>query len=336
MATKDKAQWELSPVEAAILGVSSGEGLYNIRPEDIQTAKAERDRLVTKDELSRQLALSQLAGTDLSRELQKDLLYTDLEKAGTQNLASSLDVDSFRKLLNESQKKFKESAEGTTLTGTGKKTVSRGNISGTKKKTYYAQQQGNVADMLRQAGYDVSNLDPSEAKSLLSNKDLLNRYLGATSTSRDQEGSNLDQVARDYAAQAALASNPITAPLAALKSMDTVQGLLEELGLGGVSEGISDVRNVAASPFTGIGNIAGNNVVGDIFKGVGGAIGGIDAGEMKSHGTGKAKQIAIKDLQKKYEDYLRSQGFENRTNIADTETTRARSQALQDLLRRQG
>jgi hypothetical protein len=336
LATKVKPQWELSAEEAAVLGVGAGEGLYNIRPEDIQTAKAERDRLVTKDELSRQLALSQLAGTDLSRELQKDLLYTDLEKAGTQNLASSLDVDSFRKLLNESQKKFKESAEGTTLTGTGKKTVSRGNISGTKKKTYYAQQQGNVADMLRQAGYDVSNLDPSEAKSLLSNKDLLNRYLGATSTSRDQEGSNLDQVARDYAAQAALASNPITAPLAALKSMDTVQGLLEELGLGGVSEGISDVRNVAASPFTGIGNIAGNNVVGDIFKGVGGAIGGIDAGEMKSHGTGKAKQIAIKDLQKKYEDYLRSQGFENRTNIADTETTRARSQALQDLLRRQG
>jgi hypothetical protein len=329
-------QWTLSPEEAAILGVQAGEGLYNIRPEDIQTAKAERERLVTKDELSRQLALAQLAGTDLSRELQKDLLYTDLEKAGTQNLASSLDVDSFRKLLNESQKKFKESAEDTTLTGTGKKTVSRGNISGTKKKTYYAQQQGNVADMLRQAGYDVSNLDASEAKSLLSNKDLLNRYLGATSTSRDQEGSNLDQVARDYATQAALASNPITAPLAALKSMDTVQGLLEELGLGGVSEGISDVRNIAASPFRGIGDFAGNNVVGDIFKGIGGAIGGIDAGEMKSHGTGKAKQIAIKDLQKKYEDYLRSQGFENRTNIADTETTRARSQALQDLLRRQG
>lgn len=325
-------QWTLSPEEAAILGVQAGEGLYNIRPEDIQTAKAERERLVTKDELSRQLALAQLAGTDLSRELQKDLLYTDLEKAGTQNLASSLDVDSFRKLLNESQKKFKESAEDTTLTGTGKKTVSRGNISGTKKKTYYAQQQGNVADMLRQAGYDVSNLEPSEAKSLLSNKDLLNRYLGATSTSRDEEGSNLSQLAKDAGMGMVTAGSPI----GMLKSIDTMQGLLEELGLGGVSEGISDVRNVVASPFTGIGNIAGSNVVGDIFRGVGGAIRGIDAGEMKSHGTGKAKQIAIKDLQKKYENYLKSQGFENRTNIADTETTRARSQALQDLLRRQG
>lgn len=329
-------QWTLSPEEAAILGIQAGEGLYNIRPEDIQTAKAERERLVTKDELSRQLALAQLAGTDLSRELQKDLRYTDLEKAGTQDLTSSLDVDAFRRLLNEAQAGFKKSAEDSTLTGFGKKTVSRGNITGTKKKTYYAQQQGNVADMLRQAGYDVSKLEPSEAKSLLSNKDLLNRYLGATSTSRDEEGSNLDQVARDYAAQAALASNPATAPLAALKSMDTVQGLLEELGLGGVSEGISDVRNIAASPFRGIGDVVGNNVVGDIFKGVGGIVGGIDAGEMRSHGTGKAKQIAIRDLQKKYEDYLKSQGFENRANIVDTETTRARSQALQDLLRRQG
>lgn len=329
-------QWTLSPEEAAILGIQAGEGLYNIRPEDIQTAKAERERLITKDELSRQLALAQLAGTDISRELQKDLLYTDLEKAGTQDLTSSLDVDAFRRLLNEAQEGFKESAEGTTLTGYGKKTVSRGNISGTKKKTYYAQQQGNAADMLRQAGYDVSKLEPSEARSLLSNKDLLNRYLGATSTSRDEEGSNLDQVARDYAMQAALASNPATAPLAALKSTDTVQGLLEELGLGGVSESISDVRNIAASPFRGIGDVAGNNVVGDIFQGIGGAIGGIDAGEMRSHGTGKAKQIAIRDLQKKYEDYLKSQGFENRANIVDTETTRARSQALQDLLRRQG
>lgn len=325
-------QWTLSPEEAAILGIQAGEGLYNIRPEDIQTAKAERERLVTKDELSRQLALAQLAGTDLSRELQKDLRYTDLEKAGTQDLTSSLDVDAFRRSLNEAQDRFKKSAEDSTLTGFGKKTVSRGNISGTKKKTYYAQQQGNVADMLRQAGYDVSKLEPSEAKSLLSNKDLLNRYLGATSTSRDEEGSNLGQLAKDAGMTMATAGSP----LGILKSVDTMQGLLEELGLGGVSEGISDVRNIAASPFRGIGDVVGNNVVGDIFQGIGGAIGGIDAGEMRSHGTGKAKQMAIRDLQKKYEDYLKSQGFENRANIVDTETTRARSQALQDLLRRQG
>lgn len=324
-------QWTLSPEEAAILGIQAGEGLYNIRPEDIKTAQAERERLITKDELSRQLALAQLAGTDLSRELQKDLLYKDLEKAGTQDLTSSLDVDAFRRSLNEAQDRFKKSAEESTLTGYGKKNVSRGNISGTKKKTYYAQQQGNVADMLRQAGYDVSKLEPSEAKSLLSNKDLLNRYLGATSTSRDEEGSNLGQLAKD----AGMAMATAGSPLGILKSVDTMQGLLEELGLGGVSEGISDVRNIAASPFRGIGDVVGNNVVGDIFQGIGGAIGGIDAGEMRSHGTGKAKQIAIRDLQKKYEDYLKSQGFENRANIVDTETTRARSQALQDLLRRQ-
>ena len=57
---------------------------------------------------------------------------------------------------------------------------------------------------------------------------------------------------------------------------------------------------------------------------------------MRSHGTSVAKKLAIEDLKRKYEQFLKDQGFENRVNIADTEVTRARSQALQDLLRRQG
>jgi len=363
MATKDKAQWELSPVEAAILGVSSGEGLYNIRPEDIRTTQAERDRLITKNELSRQLALQQLAGLDTSRQLQKDLLYTDLEKAGTQDLASSLDVDSFRKLLDKSQQKFKESAEGANLTGTGKKKVSRGNWAGKKTKTYYAEQSGNVADMLRQAGYDVSAESPEDTRSLLSDKYLLNRYLGATSTNRDAQGNRgfntLEGGATGAATGASIGSvipgvgtaigAGIGGSLGAMVGGNTIDStqILSDLakdleeklgikGLGAVGQGVQDVRSFAGSPLTGIGNALGNNVVGDIFRGVGGAISGINTGEMKKAGESKAKQLAIQDLQKKYENYLKGQGFENRTNIVDTEATRARSQALQDLLRRQG
>ena len=364
LATKVKPQWELSADEAAVLGVGAGEGLYNIRPEDIQTAKAERERLITKDELSRQLALAQLAGTDLSRELQKDLLYTDLEKAGTQDLSSSLDVDAFRRLLNEAQQGFKESAEGATITGTGAKKVSRGNILGKKTKTYYAQQEGNVADMLRQAGYDVSKLETSEAKSLLSNKDLLNKYLKATSTSRDEEGNRgfnaLEGAGAGAAAGASIgtAINPgigtalggatgaLVGGAVGANTLDSIQfqtDLAKELeeklgikGLGALGQGVQDIRGIIASPLQGLANIGGSSVVGDVFRGISGAVSGIDTGKMKSYGESIAKQGAIEDLKNKYAQWLAGQGFENRANIADTETTRARSQALQDLLRRQG
>ena len=57
---------------------------------------------------------------------------------------------------------------------------------------------------------------------------------------------------------------------------------------------------------------------------------------MKSFGSAIAKDLAIQDLQNKYAQFLQGQGFENRANIVDTEATRARSAALQNLLRRQG
>jgi hypothetical protein len=356
----------LSPEEAAILGISSGEGLYNVRPDDIRTTQAERERLITKDELSRQLALQQLAGLDVSKQLQKDLpIATDLERAGTQDLASSLDVDSFRRLLDESQAGFKTAAESANLTGSGQKKVSRGNIAGKKTSTYYANVAGNVADMLRQAGYDVGAESPEATRSLLTDRDLLNRYLGATSTSRDAEGSvggsALEGTAAGAGAGASIGSLTGTGPLGAgigavvgagvggqvgANTLDQTQyysDLAKELedklgikGLGAVGQGVQDVRGAAASPFTGLGNIAGSNVVGDIFRGIGGAVGGIDTGAMKAYGDAVAKQQAVQDLQKKYAAWLKGQGFENRANVVDTEATRARTSALQDLLRRQG
>jgi hypothetical protein len=292
------------------------------------------------------------------------LLYTDLAKAGTQDLASSLDVDSFRKLLDESQQKFKESAEGATLTGTGKKKVSRGNWAGKKTKTYYAEQSGNVADMLRQAGYDVSAESPEAARSLLSDKDLLNKYLGATSTNRDSIGNagfNTLEGGAIGAGTGAGIGTAITPGLgtaigagiggtvgAAIggntldpfqRESDIYKELEEKLGirgLGAFGQAQQDLRGVAASPFTGIGNALGSNVFGDVFRGVGGAIGGINTGEMRSHGESKAKEAAIQDLENQYRNYLKGQGFENRANITDTEATRARTQALEQLLRRQG
>jgi hypothetical protein len=91
----------LTERELGILGLSSGQGLFNIGQEAIEGTIAERGRLVTKDEIARQLALQQLAGLDVSKQLQKDLKYSDIEKAGTQDLKSSLDIEKFKRTLEE-------------------------------------------------------------------------------------------------------------------------------------------------------------------------------------------------------------------------------------------
>lgn len=303
-------QLRLSPEEAAILGVSSGEGFYNELPTLIKDVNAERSRLITKDEFARQQALAQLAGTDISRALQKDLMYTDAEKAGSQTLSSSLDTQAIRNALNEAQTKFKESAEAANLTGSGKKKVSRGNWAGTRTKTYTASQEGNVADMLRQAGYDVSAESPEAAKSLLTDKEALANYLGATDTSRGDSGSMWAEGAARTGTGAAIG--------AALGSYVPVIGTGVGAAIGSMYGSI----------------LGGNSTLSNVVGNLGG--GRMSDSAMAEVGKGTAKELAIKDLYNKYNKYLAGQGFENRANIVDSDITSARSAALQDLLRRQG
>ena len=91
----------LSTEEAGILGLRSGQSLYGLDESAIQQTAMERARNISKDELSRQLALAQLAELDKSKSLQKDLTFTDLEKAGTQNILQSMDLAGVRRNLAE-------------------------------------------------------------------------------------------------------------------------------------------------------------------------------------------------------------------------------------------
>ena len=366
-------QWALSPEEAAVLGVSAGEGLYNIGQGDIRTVAADREKLITQNEFARQQALSQLAGLDLSKGLQKDLKYQDQTKAGTQDLTKSLDTESFRKLLNEAQQGFKESAEGANLTGTGKKKVSRGNAFGKKTSTYRASVAGNVADMLKQAGYDVG-AEGSGARSLLSDKDMLANYLGATGTDQATEANIGGQALEGSVAGAGTgagigtAVNPGlgTAVGAAIggtvgsivgsnsidpaqRQIDMMRDFEDKLGIkgaGALADAAQRGRNLAgdaagtylqANPLTNIADDIGKKLgFGSAIGGISSAVSGIDTGAMKAMGSAVAKQKATEDLQRKYAAYLKGQGFENRANIADTETTRARAAALNQLLQRKG
>jgi hypothetical protein len=302
----------LSPEEAAVLGISSGEGLYNEGQNLIQDVNAERERLVTKDQFARQQALARLAGLDTSKALQKDLQYTDAEKAGTQTLKSSLNTKAVRDALNQAQQGFKESAEGANLVGLGHKKVSRGNWSGTRTQHYYADQAGNVADMLRQAGYDVGAEGTAADTSLLSNKDALANYIGATNTSREGGAGDMWRAGAERTAAGAATG----------ASIGAMTGLAPVAAAGA---GIGAIVGSVIGPNSSLSNVVGN------FGG-----GRMSDSAMSAVGRGTAKELAIQDLERKYEAYLQGQGFENRSNIVDTGVTSTRTAALRDLLRRQG
>jgi hypothetical protein len=301
-------QVQLSPEEMAVLGVKSGEGLYNLGQGLIENVEARRERLITKDELSRQLALQQLAGLDLSKELQKDLLYTDLEKAGTQDLSSSLNTERIRELLNKEREDFKTRAEEEVLVGSGTKKVTRGNWSGTRKKTYYAEQSGKVADMLREAGYDVSAQDEEAIGSMLSDKQALENFLGATSTSRGDSGSMYAEGGARTAAGAA-----------------TGAGIGAYFSAPWLGAGIG----AAAGSLIG-DNSTLSNFVGDLGGGR------MSASSMARVGRGTAKELAIKDLQNKYKNYLEQAGFSNRLAASQDPQVLARMEGLKNLLGRKG
>jgi hypothetical protein len=355
---------KLSTEELAILGVRPGEGLYNLGVDAIKQASAERGRLITKDELSRQLALQQLSQLDTSNQLQKDLTYTDLDKAGTQNLLNSLDVKGIRDVLNAEQAEFNKRAKEADLMGKGKKKVSKGNWAGTKTATYYAQQKANVADLLKQAGYDTDKLPDNMIDSMILNPKDLNKYLEATKVTTDSIGnrgfSGTEGALTGASSGAAIGSlvpgvgtgigagigGAVGAAIGTntLDSTQAASDILKELEqkynipiVGSVGEGVQDLRTGAGNVYKeSIGKILNQAGLGDLGKGIGGIISGIDTGKMKREGTAKAKELARKDLEKKVDKWLKDSGFSNRLTASKDNSVLARSEALRDLLSRKG
>lgn len=350
----------LSSEEAALLGVGAGAGLYNLGEEAIRTAQAEKDRLVSRDEVARQQALSQLAGLDQQSRLNTNVNYGNLDRAGTQTAMDALDVAATQQALREAEQNFKTSAEGANLTGVGAKKVSRGNAFGKKTNWYNASVGGNVADMLRQGGYDVSQMnDTGIGNSLLQNKDMLANYLNATNTNRSVDkgtgGQTIEAGTKGAAAGASIGSfgGPVGTGIGAAvgaaiggavgsNSIDMNQvyidmyGQLGELGVPGMTalaDGMQDGRNLLGQGFDKTyGKLLQGVGLGSVGSGISGAIKGIDTKAMKAYGDSIAKDIALQDLQNKYASYLQGQGFENRVNVQDNEATRARTEGLRQIL----
>lgn len=170
-----KSGKQLSQQEADLLGITAGTGLYNLTPEQIvKTNEAEAARLISKNELSRQLALQQLANLDVSKQLQKNLLYTDLEKAGTQTAADAINKQAISDLLKAEEESFREKAASQDITGYGKKKHK------TTGKKYYAEETANLKDVLERAGYDF------------------NRDIGATATGRVETDKDAPEINKDF------------------------------------------------------------------------------------------------------------------------------------------
>lgn len=245
---REKGTLSFTEQEADLLGIRSGEGLYNLTPDDlIKTNLAERDRLITKNELSRQLALQQLANLDTSKQLQKDLMYTDLEKAGTQTAADVINKQAIRDVLEAEEKSFADYAKGTELSGEG---VKKHRQTG---KKYRSKVDANLADVLKEMGYTGTS----------------------PTTATDKYSTTIDP--------------------------ESLQKW-------------SDSANFYS-------NLGGN---------IGRALGGSSVGS--EYARNIADQLAMEDLQRKINETLTGKGFSNRATVGETETTKARQAALEQIL----
>lgn len=225
---REKGALALSEQEAGLLGIKAGQGLYNLTPDElIQTQAAERERLITKDELSRQLALQQLANLDVNRQLQKDLLYSDLEKAGTQTAEDVINKQAIQDVLRAQELAFQETAAGQTLVGTGSKKHRQ------TGKRYYADASANLKDLLQQAGYKFATTEG------MTPEDIASGVTGSVTEDQDQLGlvgeallpygsgaSTAEQAATAYAD---LATGGATAALRGL-GLDVTGALARNLG----------------------------------------------------------------------------------------------------------
>lgn len=143
--------------EAEALGISQGEGLYNLGEGAIKQGEAVRSKLVSKDEQARQSVLSRMAGLDDSKTLETKLNYTDADQAGTQSIYDSLDLKGTRAAIDEGEAKFQREALANNVNGYGEKKNK------TNGKTYRQNEQANLGALLQQNGYPFGSRGASNA-----------------------------------------------------------------------------------------------------------------------------------------------------------------------------
>lgn len=306
----DMKQLRLSPEEMATLGISSGEGLYNLGQDLIGNVEARREKLITKDELSRQLALAQLAGLDVSKQLQKDLTYTDLEKAGTQDLLSSLDTKAIRESLNRREKEFREYAGGKTVTGEGMK---KDKVTG---KKYRVSTQANLKDALNRLGYDFESELPKYQAPDLSRTPY-------TSDLDVDKNTIIDDITQNI--KPTVDFNKTLDPYTDSDSTLARKGgyAAADYGTLGITAGLRGLGlDMPGAIMSGIDTALGTSIFGG---------GGNPSKNIKT-----AAEQAKRNLIANFQSTLENEGFYNRAALDESQISLARQKALMDLLSRKG
>lgn len=278
----NKKAINFNELESEILGVNDGEGLYRLGEKAIKTANADREKLVSKDEQSRQSILSQLAGLDNSDRLDTNLKFNNADKAGTQSVLDSLDTEATRKGLNEAEKNFQTSSNKT-ITGSGMK---KNKTSG---KKYYATDSANLKDVLKKSGYDFKG--PNSGG--VANADLLKSIANDSDT----------MVTGD--------------PKGVGGAMDGWAGSIKNMGDGqDLGGGFLDFLGAGS----GLSAVTGALGLGSLGSSVGGFLGsGSTAGESRSDAKRMARQDLIKRVQASLDKsgFDNRVGVSNNTNVTD-------------------
>ena len=347
---------DISKVEAATLGVQSGEGLYNLSGEDLfGTAEdpavvAERARLISQSEqgnLSRLQALSNLAQTDEKLYDIGDYFNQDL--AGTQSAFDALNLEGVRSKLSGAEQGFRQDA-GVDQVGRGSdyERYKRGWGKSRGKAHASATQTGNLKDILSAQGYDFGSEIQDEDSS---NVDVLKALSEMSKSTRneeiDQEESAVDFIGED--------PNELWSDLLGSEFADysNVGGLESKLAgwtndqIQKTGEGVYNAsQDFEDTVFGGNDTLLGNlttdpiSMTGDLISDFGSSVqsgfqdvfGGGKSGAKKKAQAG-ANRKALADLQAKLSGQLGSSGFSNRMNVADTEATQARDADLMELLK---
>jgi hypothetical protein len=356
---------ELGGLEAETLGVQSGTGLYRLLsdPNKRQQLIADLDRSgqLNRDQLIRLDQQGQLAELQRLNELSKDYgvadsglgyrnIYTDAEKAGSQSALDALNLNKMKDYLTEAEQDFRKSA-GRDVTGVGRGAASykKGWFRGRGKVRKTAYEKSNLKNILQKQGYDF-NSDPSSYINE-ANTDILKDL---ANIQRHAKGETLDlsdgQTEHDILSGLAGEDSALWEKLGLGDYGKILTGggvaSLASKGVEGVGKGIQDINSgVEQAIFGGNNNTLGNlltdpvNVVGKGIQDLGreatkfnqNFFGG-GKSKARKKATADAKRRAIKDLQNKLQSKLRSSGFSNRINVANTEKTKERQKNLLDLL----
>lgn len=321
---------KLSDAEAAMLGVSSGEGLYNLIKDAgienvIKTKAADKEKLISKSEQSQLAKLQNLAqmandygvqGTDLGFRNQ----YQDATKAGTQTAFDAMDAESLRRALNDAEIGFRESAARTNATGTG---VGHDRYkSGFKSRDVYIRKDlsANLKDALQRSGYDFNR--PLNEQT--SNAELM-KAVGAVT-----RGDTLD-VSKGVSQEEAMAR------LAVGDSTEATQQALDAFGLGAlgpqaIGSGLVNLTQKGLNKLESIqGPLAKINpalIGSQAIAGIAGNFFGSGKGRATTTATVNAERQAAQNLQANLNKILGNMGYENRFAV-DSNDPAVRARRLQ-------